>query len=86
MPLGLYLIYQNENNGYDSYDSAVVIAESEKEAQSLDPFDGKEMAEDKWNNTWSSWCSSPEKVKVEYLGKAKKGSQKGLVCSSFNAG
>jgi hypothetical protein len=86
MFLGLYLISQNKNIGYDTYDSAVVIAESEEEAQRLSPSSGKEMSEEDWRSTWSAWCNSPEQVKVELLGKAKKGSEKGLVCASFNAG
>lgn len=31
----LYLISQNVNNGYDTYDSAVVCAETEEEARMI---------------------------------------------------
>ena len=33
----LFLISQSENDGYDTYDSAVVCAEDEKDAQSMLP-------------------------------------------------
>jgi hypothetical protein len=78
----LYRISQNVNNGYDTYDSAVVAAETEEEAKMIHPsgneWDGKELGYD-------SWCSA-EKVKVEYIGEAKEGTLKGIIVSSFNAG
>ena len=35
--MNLYLISQNRNNGYDTYDSAVVAAESEEKARMIRP-------------------------------------------------
>jgi len=77
----LYLISQDENDNYDTYDSAVVAARTQKGARSIHP------GYDKWpeKNNYV-WCSSPEMVKVEYLGEAKKGTKEGRICSSFNAG
>ena len=76
--LKLWLISQNENTGYDSFDSAVVAAYTEEEAKQINP-DGE------WS-TYSAWCSSPDKVHVEYLGIATEGVEPGIVLSSFNAG
>ena len=85
----LYLISQKENNNYETYDSAVVCAESEEQARNVNP-DKWKFGEDTEFMNWSkreySWCSSPDKVTVEYIGEAKEGSTVGVVLSSFNAG
>ncbi len=81
----LFLIEQHENGGYDCYDSAVVAAENEDIAKGIDPRDGGTMVFDK---SWlgSHWCSDIEFVIVEYLGEAKEGTERGVICASFNAG
>lgn len=76
--LKLWLISQNERNGWDTFDSAVVAAKTAEEARLINP-DGV------WS-TYSAWCSSPDKVHVEYLGIATEGVEPGIVLSSFNAG
>lgn len=81
--MNLYLIEQDVNNNWDTYDSAVVVANSEDEARFIHPndyeWDGK-------METYSNWCNA-ENVKVTYLGKAKEGLKKGeVICASFNAG
>jgi hypothetical protein len=84
--MNLYLISQEENNGYDTYDSAVVFANNEDEARNTNPSTGCPM---EWEDTSSgipSWCRYPESVKVELLGVAIEGSENGVICSSFNAG
>ena len=96
----IYLISQTVNTGYDTYDSAVVIAEDEEEAKRICPekyykcgkddhwffqySDGGEKDEGLCPN-WFDWCAVKD-VKVEYIGEAKNGSKKGVVCASFNAG
>lgn len=76
--LKLWLISQNERKGWDTFDSAVVAAKTAEEARLISP-DGE------WG-TYSAWCSSPDKVHVEYLGIATEGVEPGIVLSSFNAG
>ncbi len=76
----IYRIYQEVNNEYDTFDSAVVYAKSEKEARFISP----------WNPNWGGkfdddWCKA-EDVQVEYLGEAKEGVKKGVIISSYNAG
>lgn len=56
--------------GYDEYDSYVVCAESEEEARKITPD----------NAFW------PNDAKIEYLGEAKEGLEKGIIVASFNAG
>lgn len=77
--LKLWLISQEENTGWDTYDSAVVAAETTEKARLINP-DGE------WSTYSASWCSSPDKVHVEYLGIATEGVEPGIVLSSFNAG
>lgn len=69
----LYKIWQTVNNGYDTYDSAVVCAESEEQAQNTD-IGG--------SYTWTT----PEFVQVKRIGKADKDTELGIIVASFNAG
>jgi len=85
--MNLYKISQTEQTGYDTFDSAVVIARDEDDARNISPS----MTEE-WDR--STWCSSPKKVTVELLGKAspelianwEDKLQDPVICASFNAG
>jgi len=80
--MNIYLITQDKNYDYDTYDSAVVAANSEEEARMIHP-DGR----DEWNGeseTYSSWCDSMY-VEVDFIGTTSV-REKGVICSSFNAG
>ena len=81
----LFLISQDQNTGYDTYDSAVVVAETEEKARNMDPSTGEQMTKERWNYPFSGWCTSPEYVRVEYLGEAV-WDEECVVCASFNAG
>ncbi len=76
----LYLIEQDDNDGYDTHDSAVVVAASATEAKKINPG-----GEDRWNDIWSTWASSPDKVTATCLGTANRRTR-GIICRSFNAG
>lgn len=78
----LYRISQDINNGYDTYDSAVVCAENEDEARKIHPS-GNDT-----DPIYGEWVNGNEigMIQVEYLGKADKAIKKGVVLSSFNAG
>jgi hypothetical protein len=77
----LFRISQTENNGYDTYDSAVVVAASEEEARTMHPsgYDIEDRGD--YLGTWVK----PEDVKVEYLGESISTTSY-VVCASFNAG
>lgn len=75
--LKLYLLSQDENSDYDTYDSMVVCAENELEARNIHP-DGN------WG--YVTWARSPLNVKCELIGKADLMQEKGIICASFNAG
>jgi hypothetical protein len=76
--MNIYLISQYENTGYSTYDTAVVIAESEEAARLTHPSGEEEWIDESW--------SDPEDVEVELLGEAIEGSRAGVVCASFHAG
>lgn len=84
--MNLYLISQNENNNYDTYDSAVVAAPDEKTARWMHPGHGGQCTDEEWKAKYSSWCHSPKAVMVEFIGEAVEGTDQGVVCASFNAG
>jgi hypothetical protein len=79
--MNLYLISQEVNNSYDTYDSAVVAAESEDAARSIHPsksdWDGK-------SQMYETWCAK-ENVTVRLIGTAAD-DVSGVICASFNAG
>ncbi len=82
--LKLYLISQDTNNGYDTFDSAVVCAKNEKIAQTIHPFKGLNW--DGVKEDYDTWCDAKD-VEVVELGKANKNQKEGdVICSSFNAG
>ena len=78
--MNLYLISQRKNNGYDTYDSAVVAAESEDDARSIHPGGGPYSADQAY--TWAA----PEYVTAIFIGIASPGTERGVICASFNAG
>jgi hypothetical protein len=79
--MNLYLISQDTNNNYDTYDSAVVAAETEEKARGTHPsrqnWDGKTSNFDDW--------VSVDKVIVKLIGIAQT-DKAGVICASFNAG
>jgi hypothetical protein len=77
----LYLISQNVNNGYDTFDSAVVSANSEEDARTIHPGD---YPWDGMREAYGPWTDS-NNVVVEYLGEYA-GVERGVICASFNAG
>ncbi len=94
----LWLISQDVNNNWDTYDSAVVAAETEEEARNIYP-DNWDNNPKRWNGSkwlWyledgrvldyssGSWAS-PDNVKVQFLADGYDGPA-GCVLASFNAG
>jgi hypothetical protein len=82
--MNLYLLEQSVNNGYDTYDSVVVAAETEEEAKFIHPseyeknWDGKDCR-------FSDWCDVKD-ISVTLIGTATTDTKKGVVLASFNAG
>lgn len=82
--MNIYLISQNHNNNWDTYDSAVVVAESEDIAKRMHPRNGDLDVKPSYPSL-SSWADA-EYVEVEYLGKADNINERTVICASFNAG
>lgn len=81
----LWLISQTARSDYDTYDSAVVAAETEDEARQINP-DGEWPKEGEFRWEWGSWCRTPAEVTVKHIGDAAEGVERGVVLASFNAG
>ena len=88
----LYLLTRDEKTDWDTYDSAVVAAESPEDARSIHPDSDKfrqdpmRMNLDPWESRFPTWAKTPIKVKVKELGQAAPGVKRGVICASFNAG
>lgn len=90
--LYLYLLSQEDNTGYETYDSCVVAARNESEARLIHPYSescfhiaGSELSPppSEWCR-WASWANSPETVKVKLIGTASPGMRAGVIITSYN--
>lgn len=85
--LNIYVISQEENNEYDTYDSAVVVAEDEEQARDISP-DGRGNID--WDlqrrDRYGCWAFNRNKVKVVCVGEAAEIGVIGVIVASFNAG
>jgi hypothetical protein len=89
--MNIYKIWRDECIDYDTYDSAIVVAENEKAARLMHPS-GIEYT---WNgNDWvylsthvsgGDW-TTPDKVKVELIGYITNSDESKVLLASFNAG
>jgi len=92
--MNLYKISQDENDGYDTFDSAVVAAESEDDAKRMNPaniWEGLSYNDADENgrfndNAFGVWATNISAVKVELIGVAADGIERGVIVASFNAG
>ena len=83
--MNLYLLTQDAQDGYDTYDSVVVCAETEDEARMIHPSEYRDDWDGKQDSVLDSWCNA-EDVKVAKIGMAAEHMVKGVVLASFNAG
>lgn len=78
----LWLLSQEQNEGYETYDSCVVCAESEDDAIEIHPS-GKGFDE---RLPWGSWANERSAVKIEMIGEAAPCVGRGVIIASYNAG
>ena len=96
----LFLVSQDINDNYDTYDSMVVCAEDEPSARTMNPSWLKYyIRDDKWWYTNSYWAecevsyfgddwvspSDIDKLTVTYIGEADKSVERWVVLGSYNA-
>ena len=85
--MNLYLIWQEINNNYDTFDSAIVCAENMDEAIRIHPANNprEEPKDVLWKYLINEWANL-ENIHCELIGKAESHIPKGVVLASFNAG
>jgi hypothetical protein len=82
----LWLLTQSVARGYDTYDSCVVVADTEEQAKDMHPYKSKDIDLLSTMGYHShDWAESAEQVSATYLGEAEDGTRR-VVCASFNAG
>jgi hypothetical protein len=88
--MNLWLITQSVNNGYDTYDCAVVAAATSDEACAIHPT-GEVFGSitykprSYWHSVFSDWVSSPDQVEATHIGTTDLPAGT-VVCASFNSG
>jgi len=80
--MNIYLLEQNVNNDYDTFDAMVVSAPDETAARLMHPYDiyPTENVYD-----WEVWANTPEDVQVTLLGTSNNPTQE-IILRSYNAG
>lgn len=83
----LYLLSQNDNNGYDTYDACVVCAENEEDAKIMQPkYNGFKIFDPLNIEPYTSWAKSAESISCVEIGEANENQKRGIILASFNAG
>ena len=82
----LWHISQTVNNNYDTYDAAIVAAETADEARQVHPS-GDNCRWGDVDGYWENytWAKASD-VTATYIGEAADGTQPGVILASFNAG
>lgn len=87
--LYLYLLKQNDEVGYDAYDSCIVAAPDQETAHMMHPYqDEQEEAEEEERGYGISWPIRSERkegIAVQLIGVAADDIEAGVICASFNA-
>jgi hypothetical protein len=78
----LFLLQQEENTSWDTYDSIVVCAIDEEDAKTIDPY-GDVFIPVKYLGTWAK---TKEGIICTEIGQASIDLKRGVVIGSFNAG
>ena len=85
--MNIYLVTQDINRDYDTYDSFVVVASDEIVARHTHP---SPFAYDHWfvdeESVHIADWASPIDVNVKLIGTTDKYNETTIICSSFNAG
>jgi hypothetical protein len=80
--MNLYLLTQNQNNGYETYDSLIVAAPDIEDARLIGPNPDYKFQ----SYLFSAWANESSAVEVTLIGVAAPNIKRGVVLASFNAG
>jgi hypothetical protein len=82
----LWLLSQDVNINYDTYDSCVVVEETAEEAKRLHPNGFIRANEGEFEYPYGGdWVISVEKVNVKYIGEADRDLRACVICASVYA-
>lgn len=91
--MNIYLVSQNDNNGWDTFDSFVCYASNEEEARRMLPDTGVLLKpneywdkDGKHDNKYSTWALNLNSVNVKLLGSNVDITESKVILASFNAG
>jgi len=81
--MNLYKLSQSVNNGYDTFDSCVVLADTKEEARCIHPNGDKLWKNGKWYENRNGdeqpveynindWVHNVKDIRVEFLGRANR--------------
>jgi hypothetical protein len=76
--MNIYLLERTDKLGYDDFDSAVVAAENEENAKSI-------QIGYTYNNISRSW-TTPNNIKSTLIGIAAPFTKSGIILASYNGG
>ena len=93
----LFKLTQTENDGWDTFDSCIVVAQDPDAARLMHPYGDYKWDGDAWfiqrTDGTTKKCgtegfgwTAPDNVTVEHIGIAREDSEAGVVLASFNAG
>lgn len=82
----IYLLTQDDNTDYDTYDSLIVCAENEEDAKIITPSGKNYFEEREDHRNYYSWALNFDSIKCEEIGEANENQERGVVLASFNAG
>jgi hypothetical protein len=86
--MNIYLVTNIDNNcGYDSFDSMVVIAPDEDYAKQMNPQSGFKLKPEDWDQMEfdNSWARNKSYLESKFIGTCED-TTPSLVLASFNAG
>ena len=79
--MNIYLISQSANDNYETYDAAVVVAESASKARRMNPSTLFNNSSD----IREAWVEDRKLVKVKFIGTTKR-RRPGVILASYHAG
>lgn len=93
----LWLLEQSVANDYDTFDSCIVAAETEQQAQETSPCQYHELVNGRFmhrqysgalveDTPYPAWALDPKDVTVRLIGEADSNVPAGVVLTSYNAG